>query len=64
MDPRHNVLEQCLGLQFAHTINGSGLAPTRTIDAIMETYLRSDGMITVPEALKPYMGGVELIGAR
>ena len=50
--------------RFAHTINGSGLALTRTIDAIIETYQRSDGMIAVPEALKPYMGGVELIGAR
>ena len=50
--------------KFAHTINGSGLALPRTIDAIMETYQRSDGMITVPEVLKPYMGGVELIGAR
>jgi seryl-tRNA synthetase len=50
--------------RFAHTINGSGLALTRTIDAIIETYQRSDGMVTVPESLKPYMGGVELIGAR
>jgi seryl-tRNA synthetase len=50
--------------KFAHTINGSGLALPRTIDAIIETYQRSDGMITVPEVLKPYMGGVELIGAR
>jgi seryl-tRNA synthetase len=50
--------------RFAHTINGSGLALTRTIDAIMETYQRSDGLITVPEVLKPYMGGIELIGAR
>jgi seryl-tRNA synthetase len=50
--------------KFAHTINGSGLALPRTMDAIMETYQRSDGMITVPEALKSYMGGVELIGAR
>jgi seryl-tRNA synthetase len=50
--------------KFAHTINGSGLALPRTIDAIMETYQRADGMITVPEVLKPYMGGVELIGAR
>ena len=50
--------------KFAHTINGSGLALTRTIDAIIETYQRADGMITVPEVLKPYMGGVELIGAR
>ena len=50
--------------RFAHTINGSGLALTRTIDAIIETYQRADGMITVPEVLKSYMGGVELIGAR
>jgi seryl-tRNA synthetase len=50
--------------RFAHTINGSGLALPRTIDAIMETYQRPDGMITVPEVLRPYMGGVELIGAR
>jgi seryl-tRNA synthetase len=50
--------------KFAHTINGSGLALPRTIDAILETYQRSDGMITVPEVLKPYLGGVELIGAR
>ena len=50
--------------KFAHTINGSGLALPRTIDAIIETYQRSDGNIAVPEALKPYMGGVELIGAR
>ncbi|HKV89125.1 MAG TPA: serine--tRNA ligase [Candidatus Dormibacteraeota bacterium] len=50
--------------RFAHTINGSGLALTRTIDAIMETYQRQDGMIDVPEVLKPYMGGLELIGAR
>jgi seryl-tRNA synthetase len=50
--------------KFAHTINGSGLALPRTIDAILETYQRADGMIVVPEVLKPYMGGVELIGAR
>ena len=50
--------------RFAHTINGSGLALTRTIDAIIERYQRSDGMISVPDVLKPYMGGVELIGAR
>ena len=50
--------------KFAHTINGSGLALPRTIDAIIETYQRSDGLISVPEVLKPYMGGIELIGAR
>ena len=49
---------------FAHTINGSGLALTRTIDAIIETYQRADGTIEVPEALLPYMGGLEVIGRR
>jgi len=50
--------------RFAHTINGSGLAITRTIDAIMETYQRTDGKITVPEPLRQYMGGLEVIGGR
>jgi seryl-tRNA synthetase len=50
--------------RFAHTINGSGLALTRTIDAIIETYQRADGTIVVPEPLRPYMGGLEVIGAR
>jgi len=49
--------------RFAHTINGSGLALTRTIDAIIETYQRSDGAVSVPEPLQPYMGGLEVIGA-
>jgi seryl-tRNA synthetase len=50
--------------RFAHTINGSGLALTRTIDAILETYQRPNGTITVPEPLRHYMGGLEVIGAR
>jgi seryl-tRNA synthetase len=50
--------------RFVHTINGSGLALTRTIDAILETYQRSDGTVTVPEVLRPYMGGQEVIGSR
>jgi seryl-tRNA synthetase len=50
--------------RFAHTINGSGLALTRTIDAIIETYQRADGTLVVPEPLRPYMGGLEVIGAR
>jgi seryl-tRNA synthetase len=50
--------------RFVHTINGSGLALTRTIDAIIETYQRSDGTIRVPEVLRPYMGGREAIGRR
>ena len=50
--------------RFAHTINGSALALPRTIDAIIETYQRADGMVRVPEVLMPYMGGIELIGVR
>jgi seryl-tRNA synthetase len=50
--------------RFVHTINGSGLALPRTIDALIETYQRPDGTITVPEVLRPYMGGLAVIGAR
>ena len=50
--------------RFAHTINGSALALTRTIDAILETYQLPDGTIEVPEELRPYMGGLEVIGKR
>ena len=48
--------------QFVHTLNGSGLALPRTIDAVIETYQQADGSIAVPEPLRPYMGGVEVIG--
>jgi seryl-tRNA synthetase len=49
--------------RFVHTLNGSGLAVGRTLIAVMENYQRADGSITVPEALRPYMGGLEAIGA-
>ncbi|MEW7979833.1 MAG: serine--tRNA ligase [Candidatus Sedimenticola endophacoides] len=48
--------------ELAHTLNGSGLAVGRTLVAVMENYQQADGRIRVPEALKPYMGGVEVIG--
>jgi seryl-tRNA synthetase len=47
------------GTQFVHTLNGSGLAVGRTLIAVMENYQQSDGTIAVPEALKPYMGGLD-----
>ena len=50
------------GTRFVHTLNGSGLAVGRTLVAVVETYQNADGTVTVPEALRPYMGGVELIG--
>ncbi|BCS88746.1 serine--tRNA ligase [Pseudodesulfovibrio sediminis] len=46
---------------FAHTLNGSGLAVGRCLVAVMENYQQADGSIVVPEALKPYMGGLEEI---
>jgi seryl-tRNA synthetase len=46
---------------FVHTLNGSGLAVGRTLVAIVENYQNADGSITVPDALKPYMGGIERI---
>ena len=49
------------GTRYVHTLNGSGLAVGRTMAAIMENYQNADGSITVPEVLRPYMGGVEAI---
>jgi len=48
--------------RFVHTLNGSGLAVGRTLVAVLENYQNEDGSITVPKALVPYMGGVEVIG--
>ncbi|MBX2804792.1 MAG: serine--tRNA ligase [Hyphomicrobiales bacterium] len=50
-------------LQFVHTLNGSGLAVGRTLVAVLENYQQQDGTVRVPEALIPYMGGLEIIGA-
>lgn len=49
------------GTEFVHTLNGSGLAVGRTMLAILENYQRGDGSVEVPEALRPYMGGMEVI---
>jgi seryl-tRNA synthetase len=50
--------------EFAHTLNGSGLAVGRTLIAILENYQQADGTVLIPEALRPYMGSVELITPR
>jgi seryl-tRNA synthetase len=47
--------------ELLHTLNGSGLAVGRTLVAILENYQNADGSVTVPEALRPWMGGVEKI---
>ena len=50
--------------ELVHTLNGSGLAVGRTLVAVMENHQRADGSIEVPAALRPYMGGQELIVRR
>ena len=49
--------------EFVHTLNGSGLAVGRTLIAIIENYQQADGSVVVPEALRPYVGGLEKIAA-
>ncbi|MBX9944642.1 MAG: serine--tRNA ligase [Reyranella sp.] len=51
------------GTRFLHTLNGSGLAVGRTLVAVLENYQNEDGSVAVPEALRPYMGGLDLIPA-
>jgi len=46
---------------FVHTLNGSGVAVGRALIAVLETYQNEDGSITIPAALRPYMGGLEKI---
>lgn len=48
-------------VNLLHTLNGSGLAVGRTVAAILENYQNEDGSVTVPEVLRPYMGGLEVI---
>jgi seryl-tRNA synthetase len=47
--------------QFLHTLNGSGLGLPRTLIAVMENYQQADGSIVIPEVLRPWMGGIEII---
>jgi len=48
--------------EYVHTLNGSGLAVGRTLVAVLENYQNADGSVTVPRALVPYMGGLEVMG--
>jgi len=51
-------------IRFVHTLNGSGLAVGRTLVAVLENYQQADGSVVIPEALRPYMGGMEVLGSR
>jgi seryl-tRNA synthetase len=50
------------GTRFVHTLNGSGLAVGRTLVAVLENYQQGNGTVAVPDALKPYLDGLEMIG--
>ena len=62
MDARYRPTDG-KGTRFVHTLNGSGLAVGRTLIAVLENYQQADGSIAVPDVLKPYMGGVDVIAA-
>ena len=55
--------ESAKGPAFLHTLNGSGVAVGRALIAVMENYQNEDGSVSVPDALRPYMGGIERIEA-
>ena len=57
MNARYRPAE-AKGTAFVHTLNGSGLAVGRTLVAVVENYQQADGSVTVPEVLRPYMGGI------
>jgi seryl-tRNA synthetase len=61
MNTRYRVAGEQKTTQFVHTLNGSGLAVGRTLVAVIENYQNEDGSVTVPEVLRPYMGGLEVI---
>ena len=63
MDARYRPKEG-KGTAFVHTLNGSGTAVGRALIAVMENYQNEDGSVTIPEVLRPYMGGMTKIEAR
>jgi len=60
MDARYRPAD-AKGTAFVHTLNGSGLAVGRTLVAVIENYQQADGSVTVPEVLRPYMGGLDVL---
>jgi seryl-tRNA synthetase len=61
MDARYKVQGE-KATRFVHTLNGSGVAVGRALIAVMENYQNEDGSVTIPQVLRPYMGGLEKIG--
>lgn len=61
MNARYRPEGETKGTRFVHTLNGSGLVVGRMLVAILENYQQADGSVVVPEVLRPYMGGMELL---
>jgi seryl-tRNA synthetase len=60
--PKDPETGQAKGTAYVHTLNGSGVAVGRALIAVIENYQNEDGSISIPQALRPYMGGIEKIG--
>ncbi|WP_165321775.1 serine--tRNA ligase [Rhizorhabdus phycosphaerae] len=58
MNARFRPAGESKGTRFVHTLNGSGLAVGRTLVAVLENYQQADGSVTIPDVLRPYMGGL------
>ena len=63
MNARYRLAGEGQGPEHVHTLNGSGVAIGRALIAVLENYQNEDGSVTVPEALRPYMAGLEVIRA-
>ncbi len=63
MNARFRPAGDAKGTRFVHTLNGSGTAVGRCLIAVMETFQNEDGSVTIPSALRPYMGGLEKLDA-
>ncbi|HTM76112.1 MAG TPA: aminoacyl--tRNA ligase-related protein, partial [Devosia sp.] len=64
MEARYRPAGEKQAPRFVHTLNGSGTAVGRCLIAVLENYQQEDGSVLVPEVLRPYMGGLTLIGGR
>jgi seryl-tRNA synthetase len=63
MNARYRPAGEGKGPEYVHTLNGSGVAVGRALIAVLENYQNADGSVTIPEVLRPYMGGLEAIRA-
>ena len=64
MEARYRPSGEKQAPRYVHTLNGSGTAVGRCLIAVLENYQQEDGSVLIPEALKPYMGGLTSIGGR